>query len=127
MEGVFWKEAQIAVCEVCGNQLGREKHLGGTTPANESLLLDLLNRKEFTELRRLIEKNADLPSTELYMQSCKVCNKWNSHLTIRRAFRNTRGALQFTDISNATLLPKDGTLFLRQLGSKSNSHTKIFH
>ncbi len=122
---IFWvtisiarREAQIPVCEVCGNQLDRERHLGGTTPANESLLLDMINRREFVELKKLIEKNADLPSTELYMQSCKVCNKGNSHLTIRRAFRNAKGALQFTDILNLPLLPKDGTLFLRQLGSK---------
>ncbi len=102
---IFWvtrsiarKEAQIPVCEVCGNQLGREKHLGGTTPANESLLLDLINRREFLELGGLIEKNADLPSTELYMQRCEACNQGNPHLTLRRAFRNTRGALQFTEI-----------------------------
>ena len=116
---IFWvtisiarREAQIPVCEVCGNQLGKERHLGGTTPANESLLLDLINRREFVELKKLIEKNVDLPSTELYMQSCKVCGKGNSHLTIRHAFRNTRGALQFTDLLNLTLLPNDGTLFL---------------
>src|SRR6266545_4405451 len=74
------KEAAIPVCEVCGSRYGKEKHLGAATPANESLLLDLIHRKEFVELGRLIEKNPDVPSTELYIKSCKACERGNSQI-----------------------------------------------
>ena len=33
-------------CEACGKRLGRERHLGGTVPANEPLLLELLGRRD---------------------------------------------------------------------------------
>lgn len=123
---IFWvamsiakQEAQVPVCEVCGSRLGKEKHLGGTAPANESLLLDLIHRREFVELGKLIEKNEDLPSMELYLQTCEACQKGNARITVRRAFQNTRGAVQFADISNVTLRSAE-TILLSQEFKFSN-------
>ena len=60
--GGFLKDQQrVLHCEACGRRLGREKHLGGTIPANEPLLLDLLKRRDVTELGKLIVKDAGLP------------------------------------------------------------------
>jgi hypothetical protein len=109
------KQTRIPLCESCGSRFGREKHLGGTVPANESLLLDLLERRDFIELGKLLERNADLPSTELYMQGCEACGKSSSHLTVRRAFRSSKGSLQFTDMLKTTLQPKDNMLLSQQL------------
>jgi cation transporter-like permease len=111
------KDAQVPVCEVCGSRLGTEKHLGGTTPANESLMLDLIHRKEFSELGKLIEKTADVPSTELYIRRCEACQKGTSHLMVRRAFQTTKGTVQFSDILNVTLAPTDGLLLSQELRS----------
>src|SRR5215207_7911882 len=85
------------VCESCGNWLGREKHLGGTTAGNESVLLHLVKQKDFIELGRLMEKNAELPSLEVYFQGCAVCGQSRSDLVVRHAFQNAKGGLQFTD------------------------------
>jgi hypothetical protein len=109
------KEMRVPLCGSCGRPYGREQHLGGTLPANESLLLDLIKRRDVIELGRLIERNADLPSTELYMQRCAACGKSDSHLTVRRAFKGRTGTLQFTDVSKITLQPRDSMLFLEQL------------
>ncbi len=108
-------EAQVPICEVCGSRLGKEQHLGGTTTANETLLLDLIHRRDFVELGRLIEKNEDLPSTEIYLQKCETCEKGSFRIMVRRAFQNTRGAVQLTDISNMTLPPADSVLLSQEL------------
>jgi hypothetical protein len=108
-------------CEACGNWSGSEKHLGGTAPANEPALLDLIKQKDFIELGKLLEKNADLPSVEIYFKGCEVCNQSQSRLIVRRAFQGSKGGLQFIDASQTVLQPRDSTLLLNQMGSVGNS------
>ena len=105
----------VPVCETCGKPFGREKHLGGTMPANESLLLDLLQRNDVAELAQLIEKDAGLPSLELYMQRCEACSESAARLTVRRVAPGRGGSLQFSDLSKAVLSPRESGLFLQQL------------
>ena len=109
------KEIRIPVCETCGKPFGREKHLGGTAPANESLLLDLLRRNDVAELAQLIEKDAGLPSLELYMLRCESCGESSARLTVRRVTPGRGGSLQFSDLSKAVLPPGESGLFLKQL------------
>jgi hypothetical protein len=105
----------MSFCEACGNWYGEEKHLGGTTLENKTFLLHLLQQKDFVELGKLIEKNAELPSLEIYLHGCQVCNQSDASLMVRHAFQSPRGALQFTDASQAILQPKDRALLLNQL------------
>ena len=108
-------QMRIPVCESCGRRYNREKHLGGTTSANEPLLLDLLARRDLIELGRLLEKDAGLPSVELYMRRCEACGQSSAHLTVRRAFLSAKGSVQLSDVSKSTMQPKDSALFLQQL------------
>lgn len=109
------KEMLVPVCDACGNTYGREKHLGGVVGQKESLLLDLVRRKDFAELGTILEENADVPSVELYLQSCEKCQKGTSHLFVRRAFRNTTGRLEFSDATQATLQPRESASLSEQL------------
>lgn len=111
------KPISMPFCEFCGNWYGKEKHLGGTAPANEVFLLDLLKQKDFVELGKLIEKNAELPSLEIYFHGCEVCNKGQSRLIVRHAFQSSKGMLQFTDASQTILQPGDSVRLLNQLRS----------
>jgi hypothetical protein len=104
-----------AFCEACGNWHGGEKHLGGTASTNESVLLDLLNQKDFTALGKLIEKNAEIPSLEVYFQGCQVCDKSQSQLVVRHASQNGKGKLQFRDTAKTVLQPNESVLLLNQL------------
>jgi hypothetical protein len=114
------KVTGMLFCESCGNWFGGERHLGGTTAANEHLLLNLIKQKNFIELGKLLEKNTELPSTEVYFQGCEVCNGSQSQLIVRRAFQGAGGNLQFTDASQVVLHPKDGVLLLNQLKFAEN-------
>ena len=106
-------------CEACGSRLGPEKHLGGTSPANEARLLELIERKDMVELGKLIEKDTGLPSLEVYLQKCDACERGVSHITVRRTSQGARGLLQFSDISTVLLQPADRERFLQaiQIGS----------
>jgi hypothetical protein len=101
-------------CEACGQQLGKERHIGGTVPSNESLLLDLLERRDLAGLGELLVKDAGLPSVELYMRRCDSCGQSTSLLTVRRAHLGTKGVV-LSDLSQASLPPREGRLFLQQL------------
>ena len=114
------KEMQVPVCENCGRRYRKEKHLGGTTPANEPLLLDLLKRNEMIELGQLIVKDAGLPSVELYMQRCEACGKSTAYILVRRASLGVKGYVQLSDVSKTTLRPQDSALFLQQLSFETN-------
>jgi hypothetical protein len=103
------------VCEACGSPYGGEKHLGGTTLANVHLLLELIRDKDFTRLGTLMEKNAELPSVEVYLQGCKVCGKSPSQLVVRHAFQSGKGGLRFQDTLQTTLLPAESAQLLSQV------------
>jgi hypothetical protein len=114
------KVTGMLFCDSCGNWYGREKHLGGTTAANEHLLLSLIKQKDFIELGKLLEKNAELPSTEVYLQGCQVCSNSQSQLIVRRAFQGVKGFLHFADSSLTILQPRDSVLLLNQMRSADN-------
>ena len=114
MQGGVKDYKRAPYCEACGKRLGRERHLGGTSPANEPLLLDLLGRQDLTGLGQLLVKDAGLPSVELYMRKCDACGQSSSFLIVRRASLGTKGVV-LSDISKATLPPQEGKLFLQQL------------
>jgi hypothetical protein len=109
------KAISKSFCEACGNWHDGEKHLGGTASANESVLLDLIQQKDFNRLGTLIEKNAELPSLEVYFQGCQVCGKSHSQLVVRRAFQGAKGTLRFTDAAQTILQPTESLLLLNQL------------
>jgi len=105
------KETLVPVCDACGNRYGKDRHLGGVINQKESALLDLIKQRNFVELGQLIEENADLPSTELYVQGCEKCKKGTAQLTVRRAFKSSRGGLQFADILQTKLQPAEKVSF----------------
>ena len=109
------KLIRTAFCKSCGNRFGSEKHLGGTIAANESLILNLVRQKDFVELRKLMEPNAELPSLEVYFQGCEVCGGSQSRLVVRHAFQGTKGALQFKDAAQTSLQPAESLSVLKQL------------
>jgi hypothetical protein len=109
------KLISTAFCKSCGNRFGSEKHLGGTIAANEARMLDLVRQKDFVELRKLMEPNAELPSLEVYFKGCEVCGGSQSQLVVRHAFQGTKGALQFKDAAQTSLQPAESLSVLRQL------------
>jgi hypothetical protein len=111
------KRIHMPFCESCGSWYGAEKHLGGTATANEPLLLDLIRQKDFAGLGTLIEKNAEVPSLELYYQGCQNCGQGQSQLVVRHARQNGKGVLQFSDATQMVLQPRENTLLLSQLSS----------
>jgi hypothetical protein len=105
---------EVPVCEACGRRLSREKHLGGTVPANEALLLELVRRHDLQTLGHLLEKDAGLPSVEVYLRRCEACRQGPGRLTVRRATLGSRG-VQLADLAESPLGPGDSALFLAGL------------
>jgi hypothetical protein len=104
----------------CGSPYKGEKHLGGTLPANESLLLDLIGRGDLAGLGRLLVQDTGLPSLEVYLKRCEACQNSDAVLTVRRTAAGPMGSVQLTDVSRATLQPRESRLFLEQLSAGSD-------
>lgn len=104
----------VPVCDGCGRRLGREQHLGGSSPANEPLVLELLGRHDLAGLGELLVKDAGLPSVELYLRKCEACGQGTSVVTVRRARQGAKGVV-LTDLSQASLPPQEGRRILQQL------------
>jgi hypothetical protein len=109
------KVTSAQVCKACGSPYDGEKHLGGTASANEHLLLEMIQQKDFAGLGRLMEKNADLPSIEVYFQGCKICGKSPSQLVVRHAFQSAKGDLRFRDALQTTLPPAESAQLISQV------------
>jgi hypothetical protein len=119
---IFWvtmtmgkTQSQVPVCASCGSWYGNEEHMGGTTVLNEPLLLDLIHRREFVELGKLLERNAAIPSTELYIKRCKRCGRGESFIVVQRALRGQTGKLQMMNVTNLTLQPNESSLLLKNV------------
>jgi hypothetical protein len=117
---IFWvamsmgkKTSQTPICESCGSWYGPEEHMGGTSVMNERIVLDLIHRRDFAELGKLLERNASIPSTELYIKRCKRCGKGQSFITIQRASQGTTGRLQLIGVTNLTLQANDSSQLLQ--------------
>jgi hypothetical protein len=104
------KSAGALYCELCKNWYGSEKHLGGTSLRKESLLAAMLSRKNYAGLKTLLEKHAEIPGVELYVQSCETCNNNVSYLTMRHTYRNSKGIVYFKDVAQYSLNPTDTAL-----------------
>ena len=109
-----WKLIHVAFCKSCGTRFGSEKHLGGTIAANESRVLDLVRQKDFVELQKLMEPNAELPSLEVYFQGCQACGNSQSQLVVRHAFQSAKGPVQFKDAAQTSLQPAESISLLKQ-------------
>lgn len=114
------KQISMPFCEFCRNWYNGEKHLGGTAAANGLHVLELIKQKDFPELGKLIEENAELPSLEIYFQGCERCNQGQSRLILRRASQDSKGMLKFMDISQTVLPAGDGARLLNQLKFTQN-------
>jgi hypothetical protein len=108
------KQTRMPFCSACGSWLTGEAHVGGTASTNEARVLDLLEQKDLNTLGALLEKNAELPSIEIYFQGCKVCQGGDSRLVVRRATQGSKG-LQFTDAAHTILPARDSALLLNRL------------
>jgi hypothetical protein len=118
--GMGRRLSSMPFCESCGNWYNGEKHLGGTAAANESMVLGLIRQKDFVELGKLLEENAEVPSVEIYLEGCQECDKGPSRLIVRRASLDPKGRLQFIDASQTVLPPGESALLLDQIKPISN-------
>ena len=110
------QSASKLFCESCNDWYGKEEHLGGIPSNKEALLLNLINRKDFVGLSKLLEKNADLPSVEVYLQRCESCDKSGSFLAARRTVASSKGTLQFVDVLKTVLNPHHHSQLEMELG-----------
>lgn len=104
------------LCESCNSWYAEKRHIGGIPAAKEIDVLNLIKLKDYSNVGQALEENADVPSTEFYLQSCPVCDKSNSLLSATKV-RSQNGRLTFADILSTTLTPHEKKLFVKEIKS----------
>lgn len=106
-------------CENCNAWYGGKRHIGGVVAAQETNILNSIKLQDYASVGKSLEENPDLPSVELYLQSCMSCKKNDSFLSISRV-RREKGRLLFTDVLNKTLTSHESKLFLDEIKFQIN-------
>lgn len=91
-------------CETCNSWYPGKKHIGGIPAVKELEIMNLIKLNDYSGVGQALEENADVPSTEFYLQSCPTCEKSFSSLSVTKV-RSVNGKLTFTDLLNTTLTP----------------------
>jgi len=93
-------------CNNCNTWYGDKIHIGGIPSKKEKDLMGLLREKEFVSLGAMLEEDAEVPSNELYLQSCDTCDTQNAFLNITSVlFHN--GKIATVDHWKSTLKPDE--------------------
>jgi len=102
--GVAKDASNKPFCEICKTWYGNEEHLGGCNISEYEEALQAFKKRNFSQLGELLVKDAELPSLEIYIQSCRTCNRANPWLILKKVSFNRSGRLKFK-----TLLQEYGT------------------
>lgn len=97
--------AEKPYCEHCQDWFPIKRHIGGLSLEKEAQLLGLLSRKDFYELGRCLEEDAESPSLELYLQHCASCDRSEAYLSLAKA-HPSKGKLALVDVSRMTITPR---------------------
>jgi hypothetical protein len=116
---MFYRSKGIStklLCESCNSWYAEKRHIGGIPATKEVDVLNSIKLKDYGNAGQVLEENADVPSTEFYLQSCPVCDKSNSLLSATKV-RKLNGKLTFVDILNTTLTPHEKNQFVKEIKS----------
>ena len=104
-------------CELHNRWYEKEQHLGGVGISKAQDLLNLIKQKDFAHLGSLLEEDANIPSLEVYIQSCDNCNSSNTWFSIRQAYLGQKGGVQFKNILRTMITPSQKGELLRKAKS----------
>jgi hypothetical protein len=102
-------------CETCRRWYGREHHLGGVSAARAEVLTQLLERRDFSRVGPLLEADAEMPSLEVYSQSCGTCSSSDSWLALKQVSLGQNGKLNFKPGARISIRPHEKDELLREL------------
>lgn len=103
-------------CEMHDRWYESEQHIGGVEISKSKNLFDFIKQKDFFTLGRILEKNTDMPSIEIYIQNCKNCNV-NTWLLVKQVYVSKTGKVVFNNILQTTITPLQKNELIREAKS----------
>lgn len=76
-----YQKTRDLFCEHCNAWVGDSDHIGGFQPESFQQAADLINRRDFVGLAKMLRHDTTLPSFEFYTRTCKTCNTFPLYLT----------------------------------------------
>ncbi len=108
--------SKVPFCENCNTWYPGKRHIGGVRLGRELEIRNFMKLHDYPAVGKMLEENVDIPGLELYLQSCKTCEKSDSLLTVTKTGME-KGKLAFTDLLNTTLTPRENKLLLEEINN----------
>jgi hypothetical protein len=102
-------------CEHCNAWFGKEKHIGGVSLQNSAQVVQLCDKRDFSELGKILQKDVELPSLEVYMRSCETCQTSDAFLDLSRISFGQNGNIQHQSISKMLICPSNKLTLMQEL------------
>lgn len=112
-------------CQNCNSWYGREEHVGGCSLSDYNKTLQILNHKDFSQLGKMLVKDAELPSIEIYLQTCSTCSAHNPWFILKRVSFDNKGKIQFKNVFEHYILASDKRTLLETMEHENGSSTLI--
>jgi hypothetical protein len=103
--------SKVPFCENCNAWYPGKTHIGGVRLGKELEIRNFIRLHDYNAVGQMLEENVDVPGLELYLQSCKTCEKSDAFLTISKTGME-KGKLALTDLLDTTLTPRENKLLL---------------
>lgn len=102
-------------CEYCNAWYGKEKHVGGVSLQDSARLLQLIDKRDFSELGKTLQKDAGLPSLEVYMRCCETCQTSDALLSLSQISLGQNGNLQHQPVSKIPIRQSNKLNLIQEL------------
>lgn len=76
-----YKKTRDLFCEHCDTWVAQGDHIGGIRPESIDQGIELIKRRDFIGLVKMLRNDTVLPSFEFYIRTCKTCNTFPLYLT----------------------------------------------
>lgn len=102
-------------CDFCDDWYGKEYSIGAAHIEQTARLVQILQAHEFEKAAAILEIEADIPSVDVYLQSCSKCQRGNSVLTVKNATFDSKNRVKMKPIYTAVLEPGQREILLKEL------------
>jgi len=102
-------------CEHCNTWYGKEKHIGGVSIQISTQVVQLIDKRDFSELGKILQKDAELPSLEVYVRSCETCQTSDAFLALNKISFGQNGNIQHQSVSKTLICPSNKLTLMREL------------
>jgi hypothetical protein len=111
-----YKKTKELFCEHCDAWVAQGDHIGGVDFEMINMGVEMMKRRDFVGLVKMLSHDTRLPSYEFYIRTCKTCNTFPLYLTGFAISAGNKGQTQSKLFTVQQLNPSERYAVVSELG-----------